>query len=87
MDKGSLVQLSEVAKLSLGIESGSDTFGIIVDKVDLSDWFSLEKVDVTGYKVFVPGKKVEIVYSDDISEVINDSTQQDVRRQSVRPEK
>jgi len=69
MHIGSLVKLSETARLSLGIDNNSyNTFGIIVDTIDLTPMFDVMEGNVIGYRVFVPGGNIEIVYEEDILE-------------------
>ena len=68
MNIGSLVRLTESAKLSIGIEDvSSDTFCIIVDRIDLAPMFDIYEESVIGYKVLVPGQRIlEIIYGEDM---------------------
>lgn len=70
MNIGSLVRLSETAKISMGIDDAlSDTLAVIIDRIDLTPMFDLAEESVIGYKVLVPGMLVEIVYEADIIEI------------------
>ena len=67
MSKGSLVRLSEVAKIQSGIVSDNDVYGLIIDYFDLCEHLGIPSDDL-GYKVFTQGE-IEIFYEHDIEEV------------------
>jgi hypothetical protein len=70
MDIGSIVLLSETAKITLGIaDNSTDTFGIIVDRIDLTSMFDSLEQQVVGYRVLVPNGAIEIMYPEDISRI------------------
>jgi len=68
MDIGSLVRLSETAKIQYCIDTNKRVFGVILGTVNLRESLDIPD-DEVGYEVLLPGG-IHIFYNSDIHEVI-----------------
>ena len=69
METGTLVKLSETAKIQAGIDSdGSEVYALIVNNIDMGKLMGLPESN-PGFEVFIPGRGIEVFYNVDVEEV------------------
>ena len=69
MEYGTLVRLSETAKIQAGIDNnGADVYGLIVNNIDMGRLLGLPESQ-PGHEVFIPGSGIEVFYNVDVEEV------------------
>ena len=70
MEYGTLVRLTETAKIQAAIENlESDTYGLVVSSVNMGQLLGLPG-NHPGFEVFIPGVGIEVFYTMDIEEVV-----------------
>ena len=69
MEHGTLVKLTETAKIQAAIEDhGADTYGLIVSSINMGQLLGLPG-NHPGFEVFIPGIGIEVFYTMDLEEV------------------
>jgi len=69
MDHGTLVKLSETAKIQAGIDNECrDVYGLVINDVDMGQLLGLPESNL-GFEVFIPGMGIEVFYNIDVEEV------------------
>jgi len=66
MLSGDLVTLSEVAKISAGLDTKRDYFGIIINRIDFGVLSGMDEISQNCYEVLLKGGMVEIFHEEDL---------------------
>jgi len=69
MNAGSLVSISEVGKVTAGIDCSEDCFGIVLGEVDFYTMSGLFDNSQKCYSVLLQGGVVDIFYKEDLEVV------------------
>lgn len=66
ISRGSLVRLSETAKLSIAIDPTDELFGLVIEQVDFYDVTGIQDPKPVCYSVFLESDITETFYNEDL---------------------